>query len=85
MNPFDRIQEPTPRIGNRPHPIGQKDDLFMIAYKDLCFAVSCRQGVVIFAAPCARWMIGKDWSWCQEYWKQRGAEITFIPVKPDNP
>ena len=82
MNPFDRISEPTPRIGYRPHPIGQKNNLYMISFKDLCFAVETdHNDNVLYAAPCARWMKGKLWSWCLAYWHRRGADITFIPVK----
>jgi len=77
MNPFDKITEPKPRIGNRPHPI-TPTTLHMISYKDLCFAVEVHNGTVVFAAPCARWMEGKDWSWCLKYWRKRGVEIVDV-------
>jgi hypothetical protein len=49
--------------------------LYRIAYRDLCFAVVCRGGKVDFTAPCAKWMVGKSWTECQQYWAKRGAEI----------
>ena len=49
--------------------------LIRISFRELCFAVEVSDGIVVFAAPCARWMEGRAWTYCRDYWTKRGAEV----------
>jgi hypothetical protein len=51
---------------------------YRISYQALCFALYVRDGVVIDAAPVARWAIGKPWASVESYWLKRGAEVLLI-------
>jgi hypothetical protein len=56
----------------------KKKMLIQITYKDLCFAVETTNGVVTFAAPVAKWMVGKRWHVCRDYWENRNAKIVIV-------
>lgn len=53
---------------------------YRISYKQLCFAVSVKNGWIQTAAPVARWMLGQRWYGLEKYWLNRGAEITQLNI-----
>jgi hypothetical protein len=50
-------------------------EYYRILCKDLCFGIEVLDGIVVQAAPCAKWMLGKYWPGYIKYWERRGADI----------
>jgi hypothetical protein len=77
------------RLHHMTQPTHVPKQLYRISYRDLCFAVECSNDTVVFAAPCAKWMVGKDQVSCFDYWRKRGAEILelnkSIQIPPEAP
>lgn len=52
--------------------VDRTGDLYYVDIGYACFSVTVRRGIVTFAAPIERWMVGKEWLQVRKWIEERG-------------
>jgi hypothetical protein len=52
--------------------------LYQITLSYACFGIEVEEGMVVFAAPIAKWMVGKDLSYVEKWVKKKNGKIEKI-------
>lgn len=59
---------------------GEEESLYQLRLGTLCFGISTRGNVVVSAAPCAKWSVGRVWPDVLDYYTKKGARIERVDV-----
>lgn len=60
--------------------VGSGEELHQIRHGALCFGISTRANIVVAAAPCAKWTVGRTWPDVVSYYTKKGATIERVDV-----